>query len=664
MRSQLLLVGVFAGVCAAAPAHAVGRTSVTIPVGKYEISQTRRGADVAVEGFGSLLIPGKPELPSRIFAIAIPPGADVIDVTYDAGEGVVLPGTYSVPPAPLPMAIGEQNHGASEWRGRMYRQNHDAVYGSDDAYPAEVAAFVRRAGYRKYNLVDVRVAPFAYHPRSGRLVFHPRITVHVDYALPGRPAEAIVDDLARTEEIARQIIINCDEAAAWHPRAGSAARGLHDFVIITIDSLTSCVEPLVTWESAKGRTVEVVTTTWINATYGGYDLAEKIRNFLRDKYPSGQWGIEDVLLVGHYDRIPLRRTAQDIGDGQPETDYYYAELSLPDDQSWDADVDRQWGEDTDPIDFYAEVNVGRIPSSDPATVTRACEKSVAYEQNDDPTFKKNILLLGAFFWNDDPLPRTDNAVLMEAKVDRPWMSDWTMTRMYEQNAECYSSYRCDYPLLHENVMTVWPAGKFGFVNWAGHGTPTACHIYGLGAPAFITATDCSSLNDDYPAIVFANACSNSDTDHFSLGQAMLQQGAVGFLGATKVAQGRPGWDEPSDGSSQSFDYFFTAYVTSGDYTQGEAHQRALRVMYTDGLWSYPMYEMFEWGALWGNPDLGMGDATALSCPEDLSGDGVVNVSDFLLLLAAWGTPEGDVDGDGDTGVTDFLQLLGAWGPCP
>ncbi|MHC4649440.1 MAG: C1 family peptidase [Planctomycetota bacterium] len=52
------------------------------------------------------------------------------------------------------------------------------------------------------------------------------------------------------------------------------------------------------------------------------------------------------------------------------------------------------------------------------------------------------------------------------------------------------------------------------------------------------------------------------------------------------------------------------------------------------------------------------------CPADLSGDGVVNVSDFLLLLAAWGTPDGDIDGDGDTGITDFLQLLGAWGPCP
>jgi len=41
----------------------------------------------------------------------------------------------------------------------------------------------------------------------------------------------------------------------------------------------------------------------------------------------------------------------------------------------------------------------------------------------------------------------------------------------------------------------------------------------------------------------------------------------------------------------------------------------------------------------------------------------VGIIDFLLLLAAWGTPDGDVDGDGDTGITDFLALLADWGPC-
>jgi hypothetical protein len=53
------------------------------------------------------------------------------------------------------------------------------------------------------------------------------------------------------------------------------------------------------------------------------------------------------------------------------------------------------------------------------------------------------------------------------------------------------------------------------------------------------------------------------------------------------------------------------------------------------------------------------------CPEDFDGDGEIGVTDFLLLLAAWGNAGGpeDLDGDGVVGVQDFLLLLAAWGPC-
>ncbi len=597
--------------------------SVTIPVEMYEVTDTERGHELAVEGFGYLLVPGKPALPSRIFAVAIPPGAKVAQVTFDAGEGVLLPGTYQVPPAPLPRVPGDEDPALYAADRARYEKNYDAVYGSDEPYPRNVVEFVRAAGYRGHNLADVRVTPFTYHPQSGRLTYHPEITVHVRYTLPETAPAVIVDNLVRTERIAREIIVNYEQSASWHSDGAAAGRGLHDFVIITLDSLVSAVTPLVDWEITKGRTVEVVTTSWISANYSGYDLAEKMRNFLRDKYPSGEWGIEDVLLVGDYDDVPMRRCWQNVGYGYPETDLYYAELSLPDSDSWDANENHQWGEDSDPIDFYSEVNVGRIPWSGYSTVLSICEKSAAFELNDDPGFKKNILLLGGYFWAD-----TDNAVLMEAKVDQHWMADWTMTRMYEQNSDYWSSYPCDYPLNHNNVMAVWSNEPFAFVNWAGHGSPTSCHIYGLGAPAFIMSSDCSSLNDNYPAIIFADACSNSDTDYTNIGKAMLNRGAVGFVGSTKVAYGCPGWSNPYSGSSQSLDYFFTTSVTSGEYTQGSGHQWALRQMYTLGLWSSLKYEMFEWGALWGNPDL------AIAAPPALT----INLPDGLPEILEPGSP--------------------------
>ena len=627
-------VGAWPGDPAAGPQGEATRFSVPIQIDDAVIEHVEQGDEVTIEGFGRLLVPGMPGLPSRVFSVAIPPGSVVKGVTFEPGMGRTLPGTYRVPPVGLPRIIGNEDPQLLARDMRASEENRLAVYGSDEPYPRSVGEYLGRAGYREYQLLDVRISPVQYHPLSGRLIVFSEVTIRVDCIVPAGGSEnpAVIDRSPGTEAVAREIVVNYDQARQWYAATeGGPQRGLYDFVIITLQSLTSAVSPLVNWETIKGRTVQVVTTQWIDSHYPGFDLAEKIRNFLREKYPSGAWGIEDVLLVGHYDDVPMRECWQDVGYGRPETDFYYAELSLPDNQSWDADGDRRYGESgQDPIDFYAEVNVGRIPWSDVNTVEQICNKSVAYEQNSDPSYKKNILLLGAYFWSD-----TDNAVLMEYKVDpsiHPWMADWTATRMYEQNANYWSDYDCDYPLLHGNVMDVWPDEKFAFVNWAGHGSPTSCHIYGLGAPAFITSADCPSLNDTYPAIIFADACSNSDTYYLNIGQAMMAQGAIGFLGATQVAYGMPAWNHPLDGSSQSLDYYFTASVTSGDYTQGQGHQRALRQMYQQGLWYYPEYEAFQWGALWGNPDLGMGINESTVIVDD-SG------SEFFVLGGSWSVGE-------------------------
>ena len=58
------------------------------------------------------------------------------------------------------------------------------------------------------------------------------------------------------------------------------------------------------------------------------------------------------------------------------------------------------------------------------------------------------------------------------------------------------------------------------------------------------------------------------------------------------------------------------------------------------------------------------------CPwdvEPMGGDGIVGVTDLLVLLALWGTDPGappDFDGNGVVNVADLLDLLGHWGLCP
>jgi hypothetical protein len=58
------------------------------------------------------------------------------------------------------------------------------------------------------------------------------------------------------------------------------------------------------------------------------------------------------------------------------------------------------------------------------------------------------------------------------------------------------------------------------------------------------------------------------------------------------------------------------------------------------------------------------------CPEDLTGDGRIDLADLAVLLGSYGSsgaePEdGDLDGDGDVDLADLAQLLGTYGQdCP
>ena len=65
-------------------------------------------------------------------------------------------------------------------------------------------------------------------------------------------------------------------------------------------------------------------------------------------------------------------------------------------------------------------------------------------------------------------------------------------------------------------------------------------------------------------------------------------------------------------------------------------------------------------------DMGMMRNFSLSeapCPADLTHDGMVDISDFLEIIANWGSPFGDVTGDDMTDVADILATIADWGIC-
>ena len=133
-----------------------GKVSITIPIGEYKITSASNGDELTVENFGRNLIPGKPNLPSKIFSIAIPPGAEIDEVNYETYNSHVISGNYNIIPVSIPRVASQENPEIYQKEQEKYYENYNEIYGNDNPYPSSVVDLVRRAGYRSYNLADIR----------------------------------------------------------------------------------------------------------------------------------------------------------------------------------------------------------------------------------------------------------------------------------------------------------------------------------------------------------------------------------------------------------------------------------------------------------------------------------------------------------------------------
>jgi len=365
-----------------------------LEAGAYEIVDLSEDLQqINMEGFGQILQPGWPKLPSRIFHIAIPPGVKVDEIRTNPLEVVELEGVYNIRPAPMVNAVS-----APPEKVKMdlveYEQIVSEAYSTDSKYPTETGGSARQGGYRRYNLAQVRFSPFQYQAQSGKLSLCKTLEVVVTYSSSqAHQAEAALMNervLPEVAERASSLIENYEEAQQWYDSgaspAGAPVGTTGGYVIITTEALRDAVDPLVRWETCKGRAVYIRTVEWLDTNSWGVDRAEKIRNWLRNNLVS--LDILKVCLIGDVADVPFRYTHPNgpdgpddnstpwqVGDSVP-TDMYYAELTGTDATSWNSNGDSMYGQRTvDNVQFPTEVDVGRIPWGDPFIVESICVKS-------------------------------------------------------------------------------------------------------------------------------------------------------------------------------------------------------------------------------------------------------------------------------------------------
>jgi hypothetical protein len=163
--------------------------------------------------------------------------------------------------------------------------------------------------------------------------------------------------------------------------ATTLSSGTPEYLIVTGQALVDAFAPLAKWKTMKGLTAETVTMDEVLAMSTGIDDAEKLRNFLIDKYNSGT---RYVLLGGDETVVPIRYAFAANTASMPTLDLlqicdlYFGDVN----GVWDVDGDGVYGEPTqDSADFNAELLVGRLPLCTPEQVTAYVSKLIKYEQN-------------------------------------------------------------------------------------------------------------------------------------------------------------------------------------------------------------------------------------------------------------------------------------------
>jgi len=438
----------------------------------------------------------------------------------------------------------------------------------------------------------------------------------------------------------------------------SPSRETFAYIILTTPSLVNAVisSDFINWKTSVGYTIKIVLTTDEEITsQPGDNLPAQIRNFLRAYQTT--WGITYLLIVGDHQTIPMRYCYPDPTNhyngaanpgsgGEIPTDYYYADVTASDADSWDKDGDGYYGEyGHDEPDFQAEISVGRIPTSIPSRITYTLDKTVMFEQ-DTGVWKNAALHAGAFYYltneNNNGHQAMDAARCMD-KIEQEYMDGWTITHFSEQEGLEVSMYNWT-PLTHAAFTTAWRDGAYGVVNWGSHANVNraARKIWswddGDGIPEtseltwldFINTN--SYLDDDYPSIVFAMGCligCPEQTTSGNLGIDLVTKpdfgSAAAIISSTRTPYGS--WDWPTDMSgTESICYVFNRFLINDSQPVGDAFYNAkyyCTTIYGWNLW-YEYNNMYIFN-LYGDPSLRHKGASVIPHP-DLDCDGTLEWS--------------------------------------
>jgi len=506
-----------------------------------EVQDQDGGQVVRMQGYGTITIPGAPELPVRGYQVLLPPDADLntVNIRVVRMEQHEVPGTFDIGPAPPMLAVDSESR--AYWgEAKSVRDGRDmGIYGANAMFPAPVIELESVGRLRHWKLARIRFAPVQYNPVTKRL-YH---TVHVVFLLDFQrkfPAGLVVPSAHDTlSQLPGNILLNPEALSEWYG-SGMVSKSLsgHGYAIITTDAVKDALytpgiatKPagilyrFASLKAERGFRVFIITeTSCISHSDGvtgpgygteqGQQRAINIRSWLMDNYGTTAKDIKYVLLIGNpdpqdpysndpaYGDLPMIM-CQPKADLTVPTDYFFAELT----GNWDLDGDGRWCEFSGDmgaggVEFEPEVYVGRVPFSDTAKISAVLENIVSYENvsysasdNANLVWRKRVLLpmtilnFGMSAWAScypsDGSRVTDEAFLGRSLEEHVFFyKGFSTLFMTEKQGGSPSSIDGDMalPADYNGLSVYWNQDRhYGIVFWSAHGSKTA--IYRKYLPA-------------------------------------------------------------------------------------------------------------------------------------------------------------------------------------
>ena len=339
----------------------------------------------------------------------------------------------------------------------------------------------------------------------------------------------------------------------YTPVPQTASNEMYDLIIISPEEYTSTLEPLVSHKNTNGVLTKLVTLEEIyDGTYfsvQGDDDQEKIKYFIKNAIES--WEIDSVLLVGGSEKIPVRETHVQVSTSDRETfvsDLYYADIYNKTDgfSSWDTNengiyAEVNWDGETDEMDLYPDVYLGRLACTDQTEVSSSVNKIIDYENNEvyKEDWFSDIIVIGG-----DSFPGDDNQVLEGEFVNlevMDTMGGFIPTKLWASNGVLGGANPSGVSAISNRINE-----GAGFIDFSGHGNTNvwATHPHEkssvwLPTPfgGYLNSNIDRLENSDKLPIVVTGACSvgkfNKDDDCFSWSFVSTDDGGgIASLGST------------------------------------------------------------------------------------------------------------------------------------